>query len=47
VALIDVVIILAYLALTVVLGFWVSRHASKNLQGYFLAGNRLPWYALG
>jgi solute:Na+ symporter, SSS family len=44
---VDIAIIFAYLAATIGLGFWVSRRASQNLQSYFLAGNRLPWYALG
>jgi solute:Na+ symporter, SSS family len=43
----DIAIILAYLAVTIGLGFWVSRHASTSLSSYFLAGNKLPWYALG
>lgn len=45
--LIDISIIVAYLAATVGVGFWVSQRASKNLKGYFLGGNNLPWYALG
>lgn len=43
----DVAIILGYLTLTVVIGFWVSKRASAGLKSYFLGGNRLPWYALG
>jgi Na+/proline symporter len=44
---IDLAIVAAYLAATIALGFWVSKNAQKNLSSYFLAGNRLPWYALG
>ncbi|MFZ2147273.1 MAG: sodium:solute symporter family protein [Sedimentisphaerales bacterium] len=44
---IDIVIIFAYLAITVVIGFWVSRRASKDLDSYFLGGKSLPWYILG
>jgi len=35
---IDIVIIFAYLVLTVVIGFWVSRRASKDIDSYFLGG---------
>ncbi len=44
---IDLAIILAYLAVSVGLGYWVSSVASKNTKNYFLGGNKLPWYALG
>ncbi|MES1157103.1 MAG: sodium:solute symporter family protein [Alphaproteobacteria bacterium] len=44
---IDLGIIIAYLAVTIGLGFWVSKYAEKNLATYFLAGKRLPWYVLG
>ena len=43
----DFAVIGAYLLLTVGLGLWVSRRASKNLSSYFLGGNTIPWYALG
>lgn len=44
---IDIVILFAYLVITVVIGFWVSRRASKDLDSYFLGGKSLPWYILG
>ncbi len=44
---IDLIIIVAYLALSVGVGLWASRAASANTRNYFLGGNRLPWYALG
>jgi SSS family solute:Na+ symporter len=44
---IDIVIIVAYLALTIFLGFWISKRASKNLESYFLGGKSMPWYLLG
>ena len=44
---IDLAIILVYLILTVFIGFWISKKASKNLQSYFLGGNRIQWYFLG
>jgi SSS family solute:Na+ symporter len=36
-----------YLALTVVLGLWVGRRNAANPRSYFLAGEGLPWYAIG
>ena len=44
---IDIVIIVAYLVLTIFLGFWISKRASKNLDSYFLGGKSMPWYLLG
>ena len=36
---IDISIVLFYLALTLFIGFWLSKRASKNLESYFLGGN--------
>jgi len=44
---IDVLIILVYLASTVVIGFVLKKFAQKSKQNYLLGGNRLPWYLLG
>jgi Na+/proline symporter len=44
---IDIIIIFAYLVLTVLIGFWISKRASKDLDSYFLGGKSLPWYILG
>ena len=44
---VDIIIIFAYLFLTVILGFWISKRAGKNLDSYFLGGRTLPWYMLG
>ncbi|MCK5701143.1 MAG: sodium:solute symporter, partial [Cyclobacteriaceae bacterium] len=44
---IDIAIIFGYLVLTIFLGFWISKRASKNLDSYFLGGKSLPWYLLG
>jgi len=43
----DIGIILGYIALTVLFGFWVSKRASKDMQAYFLGGNSIKWYFLG
>jgi SSS family solute:Na+ symporter len=44
---VDAAIMLAFVALTVGLGFWISGRASRNLRSYFLGGNSIPWYLLG
>ncbi|MEM6699378.1 MAG: sodium:solute symporter family protein [Bacteroidota bacterium] len=43
----DIAIILLYLIVTVFIGFWISKKASKNLQAYFLGNNQIKWYYLG
>ncbi|MDY7395585.1 sodium:solute symporter family protein [Aureibaculum sp. 2210JD6-5] len=44
---IDVSIIIAYILLTLFVGIWVSKKASKGLDSYFLGGNNIKWYFLG
>src|SRR5437763_3861929 len=44
---IDIAIIVAYLVLSVLIGYWVSHRATRDMKAYFLGGNVLPWYVLG
>lgn len=44
---IDVVIITLYILLTLGVGIWISKKASKGLDSYFLGGNSIKWYYLG
>lgn len=44
---IDISIILLYLASTVVIGLVLKKQAQKSKESYLLGGNRLPWYMLG
>jgi Na+/proline symporter len=44
---IDIAIIVAYLVASVLVGYWVSKRASRDMQSYFLGGNSMPWYILG
>jgi len=44
---IDIAIILAYLATSILVGYWVSHRASRDMKAYFLGGNTMPWYVLG
>lgn len=46
-SLIDILIILAYLAATVVIGLALKKQAERSKKDYLLGGNRLPWYLLG
>ncbi len=43
----DISIIVTYIILTLVVGIWVSKRASKGLDSYFLGGNNIKWYYLG
>ena len=44
---IDIVIICSFLLLSVLVGHWVSKRASRDTHSYFLGGNIMPWYVLG
>lgn len=46
-ATIDIAIVLIYLGLTLAIGFYISKRASKNLKSYFLGDNKIPWPLLG
>jgi hypothetical protein len=39
---IDLVIFLAYFVVAITLGILVSKRAVKNMNSYFLVGNKLP-----
>jgi Na+/proline symporter len=43
----DIAIIVVYLFGIVLVGYWVSRYASRDMAAYFLGSNKLPWYVLG
>jgi Na+/proline symporter len=45
--LLDTAIIIGYLLLTFLIGFWISRKASKGIKSYFLGDNQLKWWMLG
>ncbi|MBT8298041.1 MAG: Na+:solute symporter [Maribacter sp.] len=44
---IDIAIIVLYIVVTLAVGIWVSKKASKGLDSYFLGGNNIKWYYLG
>lgn len=43
----DLAIIVIYFVTVILIGLWVSRRGSKDLNSYFLGGKSLPWYLLG
>src|SRR5437868_7505773 len=43
----EVVIFVAYLLLTVAVGFLVGRKGRRNSRDYFMGDKRLPWYVVG
>lgn len=43
----DLAFLVAYMAITMVIGFAVGRREKATVGDYFRAGNTLPWYAIG
>jgi len=43
----DQSLFVLYLGFTLFLGLWVARRKATTSREYFLAGERLPWYAIG
>jgi len=46
-SLLDYAVFVLYMGLVVLIGFWIARREKKSARHYFLAGNRLPWFAIG
>lgn len=44
---VDVAVLIAYFVATILVGLWVSKRGSKDMDSYFLGGKTLPWYMLG
>ena len=44
---VDVAVLVAYFVATILVGLWVSKRGSKDMDSYFLGGKSLPWYLLG
>jgi SSS family solute:Na+ symporter len=45
--LIDISILLLYLATMIFIGFWYRKKARQNKESYLMGGKSLPWYKLG
>ncbi len=41
----DLIILVAYLALIVLFGLWIGR-GQRDMQGYLLGGRNMPWWAI-
>ncbi len=46
-ATIDIIIIVAFFAVTLGIGVYVSRSSGRNTDEYFLSGRNMPWWLLG
>lgn len=46
-SLLDTTIVLAYIFLSIFLGFWISKKAKGDMRSYFLGDNSMKWYWLG
>src|SRR5688572_3664884 len=42
----DFTVFVAYMVLTIGLGFWVAGKNRKTARGYFLGDKKLPWYVV-
>jgi solute:Na+ symporter, SSS family len=47
VAALDWIIVAAFLALVLGIGFWYSRRASKSVEDFFVGGRTIPWWLAG
>ncbi len=43
----DYSIIVIYFLVLLVLGIYLKKRASENIEQYFLGGHKLPWWAMG
>ena len=46
-ALLDLVVVVGWLALSTGVGFWLGRQASPTLEGFLVADRNLPWWIVG
>ena len=43
----DYLVFASYIGVVVGVGFWIARREKTSSRHYFLAGNKLPWFAIG
>ncbi len=43
----DWTVVAIYMTLTVALGLWLSRRASRSMEDYFVGGRSIPWWLAG
>lgn len=46
-SLIDWIILIAFFALSLFIGVYVSKKSGKNTENFFLSGRNMPWWLLG
>ncbi|AFH48738.1 Na+/proline symporter [Ignavibacterium album JCM 16511] len=46
-AFLDLLIVIAYLIIITVIGFYFEKKASSGIDSYFLGNRKIPWWALG
>jgi solute:Na+ symporter, SSS family len=44
---IDALILTSFVLASLGIGLWIPKLATRNIRGYFLGGNAIPWYLLG
>src|SRR5919108_575355 len=45
--LLDWSVLAIYMALTLAIGLWLSRRASRSLEEFFVGGRSIPWWLAG
>src|SRR5919202_5678776 len=45
--LLDWVVVSVYMALTLALGLFLSRRASRSIEDFFVGGRSIPWWLAG
>ena len=43
----DWTIVVAYFAVSLLVGIWASKHSGQDTKSFFLAGRNMPWWLLG
>ncbi|MBT6540022.1 MAG: hypothetical protein HOM39_00440, partial [Planctomycetes bacterium] len=44
---IDIAVLAIYLAFAIGVGFYLRQRASADVDSFFLAGRKLPWWVVG
>lgn len=43
----DWIVVAIYMAITLAIGLWLSRRASRSLEEFFVGGRSIPWWLAG
>lgn len=47
IALLDWIVIILYVIVVLVIGYWFRKQAGKDMSSFFLGGRNMPWYMAG